>query len=187
MRTPALHSAGLLTAGLMLLTACGTDAMVSEDAAVPAGVKKQYSVVHAEIAERGGETTAGDWRIGYIVEAAEPWFHADHGAQHFREPAAGETNHIEVIPFEKATGRIVPDVPVTVEVVDGTGATVAKSRLDFYYATFFHYATNFSIPKGSYDLRVTLGSPEFLRHGDAAEPAPLAEGATVTFEGVALG
>lgn len=183
MRAIAFAAVGLLT-----LTACGTDASAgSADTAVPEGVEEQYTVVNTEIAEAGGETTTGAWRIGYIVEAAEPWFHAHHGAQQFRLPTAGETNHIEIIPFEKASGRIVPNVPVTVQVLDDAGKTVAKQELNFYYATFWHYANNFSIPKGTYDLKVTLGVPEFLRHGDAGAPAPLAEGATVTFEDVVLG
>ena len=42
----------------------------------------------------------------------------------FREPASGETHHIEIIPTETSTGRIVPDVLVNVQVIDEKGAVV---------------------------------------------------------------
>jgi len=173
---------------VLALAACSSTS--SADTAtqdVPAGVATMYSTVAEEIADRGGETTAGEWRIGYIVEAAEPWFekHGQHSS--FREPRAGETHHIEIIPFEKSTGRIVPSVPIHVEVVDAQGAVVDEKDLNFYYATFFHYANNFDVPEsGAYTLRATLGAPTFLRHGDEAEGPALAEGATVEFDDVEL-
>ncbi|MER6998764.1 iron transporter [Streptomyces sp. NPDC000410] len=180
----------------LLLTACGSDKTVgtSDDEAaghgVPAGVVEQYAVLEKEIAERGGETTAGDYRVGYIVEAAEPWFqgeHGGHGALVNREPAEGETHHIEIIPMEAATGRIVPDVPVRLEVVDGTGKVVQAQDLNFYHATFFHYANNFSIPQdGTYTLRATLRPPTFLRHGARDEKPPLSAPVTVIFRNVPL-
>lgn len=89
--------------------------------AVPAGVAAQYATVNREIKDEGGETTSGEWRIGYIVEPAEPWFENNGGTFTFRDPAAGETHHIEIVPFEAASGRIVPDVPISLEVLDGTG------------------------------------------------------------------
>jgi hypothetical protein len=174
------------TLPLVALASCSSSDAV-EQSTVPAGVAKMYSTVAAEIADRGGEKTNGEWRIGYIVEAAEPWFE-DHGRHDvFREPQAGETHHIEIIPFEKATGRIVPDVPIHLAVVDADGTIVDEHDLNFYYATFFHYATNFSIPtSGTYTLRATLGAPAFLRHGDEAEGPALVEGTTVEFTDVEL-
>jgi hypothetical protein len=155
--------------------------------ALPQGVVSQYTVLEQEIADAGGETTSGPWRIGYIVEAAEPWYQADHGQQHFREPAPGETHHIEIIPIEAATGRIVPDVPIQLDVVDAAGTVVDSKQLNFYYSEFFHYANNFSIPQaGTYTLRARLDPPTFLRHGEPTEPAALAEGAQVSFTGVEL-
>lgn len=176
----------LVAASLLALTACG-----GEDAAspskVPSGVSEQYTTLQAEVDERGGSTRSGDWTVSYIVEAAEPWFegHAEHAE--FRKPTAGETHHIEIIPTETGTGRIVPDVPVVLEVVDAHGAVVDKKRLNFYYSTFFHYANNFSIPEdGRYTLRASLGRPGFLRHGDESEEPALNEGAKVSFDSVEL-
>lgn len=155
--------------------------------AVPAGVAAQYATVAEEIREEGGETTSGDWRIGYIVEAAEPWHELANGQHTFRQPAPGETNHIEIIPFEASSGRIVPDVPVQLEVIDASGKVVETKALNFYYAEFFHYANNFSIPTpGKYTLRAKLDAPTFKRHGEPAEE-PLASGVTVEFHDVELG
>jgi len=165
----------------------GSPPAAGEAQAVPAGVAEQYATVEKEIREAGGEQTVGPWRIGYIVEAAEPWYQMQDGRQVFRQPAPGETHHIEVLPIEAATGRIVPDVPIRLEVVDGSGAVVDAQQLNFYYSTFFHYANNFRVPQpGTYTLRATLEAPRFFRHGEAGQPVPLAEGATVTFTGVEL-
>lgn len=155
--------------------------------AVPQGVVSQYTVLEQEIADAGGSTTTGPWRVAYIVEAAEPWYHGVGAQQHYREPAPGETHHIEIIPIESATGRIVPDVPIQLEVVDSAGAVVDSKSLNFYYSEFFHYANNFSVPQeGTYTLRARLDAPTFLRHGEATEPPALGEGAQVTFTGVEL-
>jgi hypothetical protein len=181
---------------LTSLAACGDDASTAADtsaaearpsADVPAGVAEQYAVLAEEVAERGGTVESGDWTVSYIVEAAEPWHELHGGEDHFREPTRGETHHIEIIPTETATGRIVPDVPITLQVVDGDGAVVDEERLNFLYSTFFHYANNFEVPEeGTYTLRASLGSPSFRRHGEEGERPALAEGAEVEFEDVEL-
>ncbi|MGW8762478.1 iron transporter [Streptomyces sp. NPDC055815] len=195
MPRPVLRSL-LLAAPLALpLTACDGSADDASGAKadgkkLPAGVVEQYTVLEKEIAELGGETTVGGYRGGYIVEAAEPWFqgeHGGHGSLVHREPAKGETHHIEIIPMEAAAGRIVPDVPVRLEVVDGGGKVVQAQDLNFYHSTFFHYADNFSIPKaGTHTLRATLQPPTFLRHGASDEEPALSKPATVTFTDVTL-
>lgn len=191
----AVLAAAAIPFTLTSLTACSesdaADASDDESFSVADGVTKQYEVLAEEVGARGGSTTSGEWVISYIVEAAEPWFEGHEGhegdQQAFREPKAGETHHIEIIPTETATGRIVPDVPITLEVLDADGKVVDKQELNFYYSTFFHYANNFQVPDaGDYTLRATLGVPNFNRHGEPAEGPALAEGATVEFTGVAL-
>jgi hypothetical protein len=156
---------------------------------VPDGVRAQYEVLAEELDEKGMTTESGEWTINLITEAAEPWHVVESdGSSTFREPADGETNHIEIIPVETATGRIVPDVPVSIDVLDETGASVQKLDLNFYWSTFAHYARNFSIPKaGDYTLKVTVGVPTFPRHGDEDEAPAMSKGATVEFDDVALG
>lgn len=154
---------------------------------VPEGVAGQYRQIADEVRAQGGEQRVGPWRVAYIVEPAEGWFERDGGELRWRAPAAGETHHIEILPIEASTGRLVPKVPITLEVLDAQGERVARQRLPMYYAEFFHYATNFAIPRdGAYKLRAVLGAPELRRHGEQAEGPPLADGATATFEGVQL-
>ena len=162
-------------------------ASVSAWKGAPAGVAAAYATMEEEIREEGGETTSGDWRVGYIVEEAEPWHEPGGERLTWRPAAPGETHHIEILPIEARTGRLVPGVPVRLEVLDDTGRVVADRSLDFYYGEFFHYATNVSVPRsGRYTLRATLQPPRFLRHGEEDEQPPLAEGATVAFPDVRL-
>ncbi|MEU9111562.1 hypothetical protein AB0D04_07165 [Streptomyces sp. NPDC048483] len=196
---PSLRSLSLAVPLALALTACGgadsgkdgnSPAKGQAKETAPAGVAHQHTVLEAEIAAKGGETKAGDYRVGYIVEAAEPWFHSEHnghGKMVHREPTKNETHHIEIIPMEAKTGRIVADVPIRLEVVDSKGKAVQAQKLNFYYAEFFHYATNFSIPKaGKYTLRATLERPTFLRHGASGEKPALSEKTTATFRNVEL-
>ncbi len=185
-----LRSLALTAAAALVATAvagCATDGGTHDGSAAPTGVSEQYEVLAAEVAERGGSTTSGDWQVSYIVEQAEPWFHAHDGDQQFREPTGTETHHIEIIPVESASGRIVPDVPITLDVIDESGTVVDSQKLNFYYSTFFHYANNFSVPaEGTYTLRAELGAPDFLRHGEQADDPALSDGTTVEFTNVSL-
>lgn len=182
----AIITALTVPVALAALTGCGSQAAAKEDAFdVPAGVQEQYKVLAEEIGEKGKTVEAGEYTVNLITEAAEPWFEKD--GTTFRAPEAGETHHIEIIPTEKSTGRIVPNVPITVEVVDEQGKVVQKQELNFYYSTFFHYANNFTVPEaGTYSVRATLGVPEFNRHGEQSETPALAKGATAEFADVEL-
>lgn len=171
---------------LAALTGCNAQAAAKEDSfTVPAGVQEQYEVLAHELAEKGKTVESGEWTVNLITEAAEPWFDG-HGG-HFRAPKAGETHHIEIIPTETSTGRITPEVPITLEVVDAHDKVVQKLQLNFYYSTFYHYANNFTVPEdGTYTLRATLGVPAFNRHGEESETPALVKGTTVEFTNVEL-
>jgi len=199
--------AALAALTALLLAGCGTDtganttadttdspsteteaATTAETAGVvPEGVAAQYATLSEEVEAEGGRTTSGDWEVAYIVEPAEPWFEPTGGDPTRREPAEGETHHLEIIPIEAATGRIVPEVPIRLEVLDDTGEVVDEQELMFFHAEFFHYAHNFSIPEAAdYTLRATLQPPKFSRHGESVEELTLLEPVTVTFENVRL-
>lgn len=179
-----------LPLALAALTGCGSDATAKDEASasgVPAGVREQYEVLADELAEKGKTVEDGEWTVNLITEAAEPWFELHGHDAHFRAPKTGETHHIEIIPTETATGRIVPDVPITLEVVAADDTVVQRKKLSFYYSTFFHYADNFTVPEaGAYTVRATLGAPAFNRHGEETETPALTEGATVEFTDVQL-
>ena len=145
------------------------------------------SVLEEEIAEEGGAVESGPWRIAYIKEPAEGWFRSENGRVVWREPTRGETAHLEIIPIERDSGRIVPYAGVTLEVLDAEGQRVEKRPLSFYYAEFFHYADNFRIPRdGEYTLRATVEAPPFRRHGDEDSGPALMESAQVEFQNVMI-
>jgi len=188
-----------LSIAALALTACGgsqssstvgnaseaSTAGKASEVDVPQGVLADARQVREEIRAEGGETTVGEWRIGYIIEGAEPWYEPQGKAYIFRQPAAGETHHIEIVPIEEKTGRTVPGAKITLQVIDSTGKTVETKPLNFYYAEFFHYANNFSIPaSGRYTLRATIEPPQFFRHGQHHEQPALTKGATAMFEDV---
>jgi len=153
--------------------------------AVPEGVATQYRTIEEEVGAEGGDQIKGPWQVSYIVEPAEGWFERRGGELRFREPAEGETHHLEIIPREASTGRVVPNVPVTLEVLDEQGERVDEKRLSPYYAEFFHYADNFTLPEaGEYALRARVEAPNLRLHGEESEGPPLSEGVEVEFDGV---
>jgi hypothetical protein len=110
-------------------------------------VATQYRTIEEEVGAEGGDQIKGPWQVSYIVEPAEGWFERRGGELRFREPAEGETHHLEIIPREASTGRVVPNVPVTLEVLDEQGERVDEKRLSPYYAEFFHYAATSRFPR----------------------------------------
>ena len=71
--------------------------------------------------------------------------------------------------------------------LDSDGESVERKRLSFYYAEFFHYAENFSIPRdGEYTLRATVEAPRFRRHGEKSETPALMDDAAVEFRNVMI-
>jgi hypothetical protein len=153
------------------------------------GVVTSYEVAQSEIEEDGGEKAVGEYRVGYIVEPAEGWWEGPPGNLTWREPAAGETNHIEILPFEAETGLLVPNMQGTLTVLDNSGEEVESKPLELYRGQFYHYANNFSLPgSGTYTLRAALNPPEFRRHETEEESAGkvFTEPVTVEFENVEI-
>jgi len=114
-----------LAACAIPLAGCGGDED-KDDPSVPAGVAAQHETIEEEVKAEGGEKRVGPWRVAYIVEPAEGWFERRGGDFEWRAPRSAETHHIEILPIEAATGRLVPNVPITVEGLDGAGKRVAR-------------------------------------------------------------
>ncbi len=152
------------------------------------GIVDSYGTAQAEIDGEGGEQEVGDYRVGYIVEPAEPWWEGDPGSLTFREPATGETNHIEILPFEAETGLLIPYMEGTLTVLNESGEEVDSKPLQFYRGEFYHYANNFSLPEsGIYTLRAEMQPPTFLRHEtEDREGRVLTEPLMVEFENIEI-
>ena len=152
------------------------------------GIVASYEVAQSEIDDEGGEQEVGEYRLGYIVEPAEGWWEGATENLAWREPAAGETNHIEILPFEAETGLLVPGAEITLSVLDEAGEVVESKLLEFYRGEFYHYTNNFSLPgSGTYVLRAEIEPPTFLRHGtEEGEGRVLTEPVVVEFETVEI-
>ncbi|HET7481152.1 MAG TPA: iron transporter [Rubrobacteraceae bacterium] len=152
------------------------------------GVVDSYKLAHEEIEAEGGEKDAGGYEIGYIVEPAEGWWEGDPGDLTWRGPRGGETNHIEILPFDAETGLLVPQASIKLDVYDESGKEIQSKQLEFYYSEFYHYANNFSLPKsGKYTLEAEISPPDFRRHGEEnGEGKVFTEPVTVKFENVEI-
>jgi hypothetical protein len=152
------------------------------------GVVDSYAVAHEEIEAEGGETGAGPYRVGYIVEPAEGWWQGDPENLEWRDPSPDETHHLEILPFDPETGLLIPEMEGRLTVLDESGKEVDSQPLYLYYAEFYHYANNFSIPEsGTYTLRAELEPPDFNRHGsEEGEGRVFTEPVTVEFEDVEI-
>jgi hypothetical protein len=151
------------------------------------GALASYEKAQSEIEEEGGEQEVGEYRVAYIVEPAEGWWEGEPESLEWRATAAGETNHIEVLPFEARSGLLVPNMGGTLTVLDGAGNEVESKPLGLYRGEFYHYANNFSIPRsGTYTLRAELNPPRFNRHEVDGEGKVFTEPVTVSFENVKI-
>ena len=72
------------------------------------GVLASYEVAQSEIDDESREQEVGEYQVGYIVEPKEGWWRDAPENLAWREPVAGETNHIEILPFEAEPGLLVP-------------------------------------------------------------------------------
>jgi hypothetical protein len=152
------------------------------------GVVDSCGVAQEEIDAEGGEQRAGGYRVGYIIEPAEGWWEGNPQNLAWREPASGETNHIEILPFEVGSGLLVPEAEITLTVLDESGNEVDSKPLRFYRGEFYHYANNFSLPgSGAYTLRAEIAPPTLLRHEtDEAQGRVFTDPVTAEFENVEI-
>jgi hypothetical protein len=145
-----------------------------------------YETAQEEIDEEGGEQEVGEYRAGYIVEPAEGWWEGSLESLAWCRPAAGKTNHMEILPFEAETGLLMPNMEGTLTVLDESGEEVDSKPLVFYRGEFYHYANNFSLAgSATYTLRAELEPPNFRRHEtEERQRRVFSEPVTVEFENV---
>jgi len=189
---PPAEQGGSRAAGTTSTTAETTAEATGEAAGTVSsefqGIVDSYAVAHEEIEAEGGETEVGPYRIGYIVEPAEGWWEGDPENLQWRDPSPEETHHLEILPFDPETGLLIPEMEGRLTVLDQNGEEVDSQPLRFYYAEFYHYANNFSIPEsGTYTLRAELEPPDFNRHGsEDGEGRVFTEPVVVEFENVEI-
>jgi hypothetical protein len=171
----------------MSLTAEGMEERTSAEGSELQGMVDSYAVAHEEIEEEGGEEETGPYRVSYIVELVEGWREGDPEDPEWRDPSPEETHNLEILPFDRESGLLIPEMEGRLTVVEVAGEG-DNQPVRLYHAELYHYANNFSVPEdGTYTLKAELQPPDFNRHGDEdGGGGVFTEAVTVMFENVEI-
>jgi hypothetical protein len=130
------------------------------------GAALQRAVEHMTQKEaHGAEVRAGDYWVGYAVEAAEGMYMPHDGRLQWHEPQ-NENVHLEVSVRDGADGRFVPGLTVRATLVTASGQEVGTHEQPFiWHPWLYHYGRNWQVPgSGRYTLRVHIEPAPFHRH-----------------------
>jgi hypothetical protein len=108
---------------------------------------------------------AGDYEVGLAVEEAEGMWEWRAGELNWRNPKS-ENCHIEVCVRDRADGRFIPDLDLTVTLLDAEGCELGIHWQPFlWHPWLYHYGRNWEVPQeGTYGVRVRVEPPTFMRH-----------------------
>lgn len=139
-----------------------------------------------EEADDGGEKRAGDYLVGFAVEAAEGMYEMRDGTLEWKEPE-DENVHVEVSVRDAADGRFIPALAVHATLIDPQGNELGTNRQPFlWHPWLYHYGRNWAVPgDGDYTLRVRIEAPTFGRH-DKINGKRFQEDVEVEFTGVKI-
>jgi hypothetical protein len=145
-----------------------------------------YAAALRAMADEDGiaRTRAGDYLVAFTNEHAEGMYAYDGGELAWAEPGPQANTHLEVAVADGGDGRFVPELDVTVAVLDGE-RELLSTRLPFLWHPFlYHYGGNAHLPgEGPYNVRVRIEPPTFMRH-DPVNGKRYMEPVEVTFEGI---
>jgi len=102
-------------------TAEGMEERTSAEDSELQGMVDSYAVAHEEIEEEGGEKETGPYRVSYIVELVEGWWEGDPEDPEWRAPSPNETHHLEILPFDRESGLLIPEMEGRLTVVEVAG------------------------------------------------------------------
>lgn len=138
-----------------------------------------------EVADSGAMQQCGDMIVAYAQEAAEGMYHLADGELQWQEPAEGENCHFEVAVLDATDRRFIPNLHVTLTVMDDAGKVIGSERMPFlWHPGLYHYGRNWSLPgDGRYTLRIDVEAPDFPRH-DKTNGKRYAKPVQATFEGI---
>lgn len=136
------------------------------------------------VADDGGQQRAGEYWIGYAVEAAEGMYEWTDDGPVWRDP--GQSNlHVEIAVRDGGDGRFVPGARVFVTLVAPDASEVGTHEHPLlWHPMIYHYGRNWQLPvDGSYTMRVRVEPPTFMRH-DRVNGKRFMEPVEVEFTGV---
>lgn len=138
-----------------------------------------------EVAHTGRTKRCGDFVIGFAQEKAEGLYQLRDGSLEWTEPKEGENCHFEVSVVDATDHRFVPNLDVTLTVIDPEEGELDTRKMPFlWHPGLYHYGCNWSLPgDGRYSLQVHVAAPTFPRH-DKKNGCRYAEPAEVSFDDV---
>lgn len=89
-------------------------------------------------AGHASEVRANDYVIGYAVEAAEGMYVPREGELHWQEPTE-ENAHVEIAVRDAAEGRFVPELSVTLTVIDQNGPEIGSHAQPFLWHPWLYH------------------------------------------------
>lgn len=145
-------------------------------------------MVHQQ-AQDGQETRAGDYIVGYAIEAAEGYYEPhDHSLEYKTSDRSTENNtHVEVVVRDGADGRFVPNLTIHGTLIGSDGKEFGTKEIPFmWHPWLYHYGENWRVPSsGTYKLRVVIDPPKYRRH-DQMNGARYTQPVVVTFPNVKI-
>ena len=137
-------------------------------------------------AAASAEMTAGDYRIAYVITAAEGYYDSTSA---WHEPAAGSA-HVAAVVRDAADGREVPGLTVRATITPA-GGTASSMALPYgWHRALNRYGENVALPTGPFTLRIDVAPPTYWRHdptnGDRFTDTVTAEFTNVSVSASAL-
>jgi hypothetical protein len=132
----------------------------------------QGQALHAALQAMDVEATsgvvarrAGDYEVLVAVSAAEGVWQPRGGTLEWRNPEQ-ENCHVGVCVRDRADGRFVPGLQVTVTLICPDGGVLDTHEHPFlWHPWLYHYGRNWHVPDaGAYGIRVRIDPPSFMRH-----------------------
>jgi hypothetical protein len=117
--------------------------------------------------EESGAVTqrAGDYLVAFVQENAEGMYELQDGRLVWREAAEEANAHLEIAVADAADGRFVPELHITLTVLEGDREVFTTTMPFLWHPYLYHYGTNAKVPgEGPYSIRVRIDPPTFMRH-----------------------
>lgn len=102
--------------------------------------------------------TAGPYKVGFIVEGAEPFWTWSDGELNAHTGEGENQNHLEIVLLDKNTNEPIPHASISLELKGGD----TEKTVDLYplLAEFYHYGTNAPVPAGNtYTVNASIKAP----------------------------
>jgi Fe2+ transport protein len=117
--------------------------------------------------EESGAVTqrAGDYLVAFVQENAEGMYELVDGRLVWQEAAEEANAHLEIAVADAADGRFVPDLDITLTLLEGDRELFTTTMPFLWHPYLYHYGTNARVPgEGPYSVRVRIDPPTFMRH-----------------------